>query len=450
VLQVLDDFLFRLRRDGFSVSTTQAIDVARAAREVGFDKGVLREAIACVVVDRAERRPRFNQLFEEFFTPGAPRDLAARLLAQGFSQDEINALQEILEGGERWAALMAGGAGLDHLLARDELQELLGLAQTPSTRGYYVHRLLEALALPTARSALSARLSQELAEAIGWDRAQELMQALGGQLDEVERLVHAELDARLVQAEEERESRTLETAPLTSLSVEEREQVRQAVRRLAERLRGALRVRNRHRRRGRLDPTRTVRRSLASGGVPFAQVRVDRRRERPKLAILCDVSDSVRPVAAFMLELVYALQELFERARSFVFVSDVEEVTRLFEEEPVSTAVARAASSMVGARGNSSYGRALRLFEGRYRDAVDRRTIVVILGDGRTNYQASGAEVLGRIRERAKRVLWLCPEPRAQWGMGDSAMPAYAKQATRVLEVTNAADLEKAARDLVG
>jgi uncharacterized protein with von Willebrand factor type A (vWA) domain len=127
----------------------------------------------------------------------------------------------------------------------------------------------------------------------------------------------------------------------------------------------------------------------------------------------------------------------------------VEEVTRLFGEEPVATAVAKAAGSMVGALGNSSYGRALRVFDGRFREAVDRRTTVVILGDGRTNYQANGADVLARIRERARRVVWLCTEARGSWGMGDSAMPTYAQHVSQVLEVTSAGDLERAARELL-
>jgi hypothetical protein len=45
--------------------------------------------------------------------------------------------------------------------------------------------------------------------------------------------------------------------------------------------------------------------------------------------------------------------------------------------------------------------------------------------------------------------VWLCPEPRAQWATGDSAMARYAAKCTRVLEVRCARDLEDAARLLV-
>jgi uncharacterized protein len=150
-----------------------------------------------------------------------------------------------------------------------------------------------------------------------------------------------------------------------------------------------------------------------------------------------------------MLEFVYAIGELFERTRSFVFVSEIGEVTHLFEREPIATAIARAADQVVNVRENSSYVRAFRAFERDHLEAVDRRTTVVILGDGRTNYQANGADVVGRIRSRAKSVLWLCPDPRPSWGIGDSAMPAYAAAVTQVFEAASARDLERAARELV-
>jgi uncharacterized protein with von Willebrand factor type A (vWA) domain len=95
---------------------------------------------------------------------------------------------------------------------------------------------------------------------------------------------------------------------------------------------------------------------------------------------------------------------------------------------------------------NSNYGRVLRAFEERVLPDVDRRTTVVILGDGRTNYQSEAADVLDAIRARARALVWLCPEPRAAWATGDSAMSRYAPRCTQVLEVRSARDLEDAAR----
>jgi uncharacterized protein with von Willebrand factor type A (vWA) domain len=455
MLAVLDDFLWGLRREGFAISTPQAIDAARAAREVGFDdRSLLREAIACVVVDSIERRARFDHVFDEFFSLQSTRpvELGKRLLAQGFTRPELAALRELLrefvtpQGSGRLRTLLNGGSELDHLLASERVESLLGRMNGPLQRGFYTHRVLDEIGVEHARSAL-ALLEGGLADALGRERAHELFLALMRELDRSEERIRHQIDQRLDALAPSGEGPM--TRAFADLSEDEIDEVRRGVRVLAERLRGAARVKDRHRRHGRFDPSRTMRKSLATGGVPFCAVRRDQRRDRPKLVLLCDVSESVRRAARFMLEFVHAIGELFERTRSFVFVSELGEVTQLFEREPIGTAIARAAESVVNVRENSSYARALRAFEQGHVDAVDRRTTVIILGDGRTNYQPTGADVVARLRARAKSVLWLCPDPRPTWGIGDSAMPAYAAVVTQVLEAASARDLERAARELV-
>lgn len=193
-----------------------------------------------------------------------------------------------------------------------------------------------------------------------------------------------------------------------------------------------------------------MRRALRTGGVPYAVARTMRRTDRPKVFVLCDVSDSVRAAAGFLLEFTCAAQELFERARTFVFVSELGETTHLFDREPVRIAIDRAwRGGVVRAGENSNYGRVLRQFETRHLDELDRATTVVILGDGRTNFHEAAPETLDRIRDRSRALLWLCPEPRGLWSTGDSAMTRYAPRCTAVYEVSCASDLERAARRLV-
>jgi len=440
LLAVLDNFLWTLRREGFAISTSQAIDAVRVAREVGFDdRAVLRDALACVVADSRERRRQFRALFDEFFSLRAARSsqLVDRLLAQGFSRAELAALRELLrefvspEKGGRLRALLTGGSELDHLLSGQAIQEIFGRLRSRDQKSFYAHRLLDELGLERARSALLV-LRDGLGDSLGQERAEQLVTALTKELDRSERRVRDQIERHLETiAEAESSKHGAMTSPFAQLSEAEVDEVRRAVRRLAERLRGAARVRERNRRHGRFDPARTMRRSLATGGVPFRPVRRDQRRDRPKLVVLCDVSDSVRPASRFMLEFVYAIKELFLRTRSFVFVSEIGEVTQLFADEEVSVAVAKARQA-INLDENSSYGRVFREFEKRHSDAVDRRTTVLILGDGRTNFQPSGADALGRIRERAKTVLWLCPEPRASSSPGgrqvESAGPKHRRR----------------------
>jgi uncharacterized protein with von Willebrand factor type A (vWA) domain len=185
--------------------------------------------------------------------------------------------------------------------------------------------------------------------------------------------------------------------------------------------------------------------------IPVRLARKERKRDRPRLLVLCDISDSVRAASRFLLEIAYLSQSLTERTRTFVFISDLGETTDLFRERPLRDALARAwGGQVISIADNSNYGRALRAFEARHLRDVDRRTTVVILGDGRTNFHDDGAGVLDLVRARARALYWLCPEPRGAWAAGDSAMARYAPRCTRVLRVDTPGALLAGARLILG
>src|SRR2546426_12352792 len=115
--------------------------------------------------------------------------------------------------------------------------------------------------------------------------------------------------------------------------------MKKAVRKLARRLGKVFSVRRRRARRGKFDSNATLRKNLQYGGVPFRIVFNRKRKDKPQVMVLCDVSDSVRNVSRFMLQFVYSLQDLYSKVRSFIFVSDVGEVTRLFEELDIHEAI---------------------------------------------------------------------------------------------------------------
>lgn len=454
VLRVVDELLWMLRRAGFVVATSQAIDVVRAVRLVGFSsREVLREAIAAVVVQRARERPRFDATFDDYFARRARRDLWERLAEAGLFSTEIDEVKLLLEAYAKTTprgtlgALVRRGAELDRLLQLASTARALDGMQSPLQAGFFTHKLLDQLGARRASGELEA-LRARLTDAFGAERAEAVLRALGHEI------ALASEDARaFVRDTLERRALTQDTAddvlsrPLVALDEEGSREVRRAVRVFVERLRGGESVRRRRARRGRIDVHVTLRRAVRTGGVPFVLARKARRRDKPKLVVLCDVSESVRGVAAFMLELTFAAQSLFSGTRSFVFVSELGETTRSFDELPVDAALARAVSgAVVPITHNSNYGRALRAFRDRVLRDVDRRTTVVIVGDGRSNYQDPGVSVLDDIVLRARALVWLCPEPRAAWATGDSAMPRYAPKCTTVLEVRSARDLERAAR----
>jgi uncharacterized protein with von Willebrand factor type A (vWA) domain len=465
VLRGLDELLWVLRREGFSISTAQAIDVVGIVRLVGFeDRAALRDAVGAVVVERRSDLEHYGRVFEDFFAQGRahPQDLWGKLRDRGFSAAELDALRQLLHGAAEqsgasgdamgFTALLGSESELDQILMAAGIARALAPMSSALQTGYFTHQVLDKLGVPRAASALH-RIRDALRDALGDERGRALAEALAEELARVRRRAREHVSATLARRVSEPEAgprRRAEAVPFTSLTSAEIEEVRRAVRALAERLRGAERVRRRHAARGRIDPHKTLRQSLRTGGVPFLPARRRRRRDKPRLLVLCDVSDSVRAASLFMLEFAHAAQELFSGTRSFVFVSELGETTRLFAEQPVAAALGRVyAGGVVDTGHNSNYGRVLRAFEAKVGRAVDRRATIVILGDGRTNYFADEAEVIGRLRERARAVLWLCPEGRGTWGTGDSAMLRYAAAATKVLVARTAKELEVAAREVV-
>jgi uncharacterized protein with von Willebrand factor type A (vWA) domain len=79
---------------------------------------------------------------------------------------------------------------------------------------------------------------------------------------------------------------------------------------------------------------------------------------------------------------------------------------------------------------------------------VGPKTSLLILGDARNNYRATGAQTLKMLVQRARHAYWLNPEPEAYWGTGDSATRAYA-EVIDMVECRNAVQLEEFVQKLL-
>ena len=233
-------------------------------------------------------------------------------------------------------------------------------------------------------------------------------------------------------------------------SDEEERRMEDLLTRTARDLHGALSYRKEVSPRGRLSSARTMRSAMRTGGLPFRPVTVDRREDRPRLAVLVDVSLSVRNTARFTLHLVAGLQQMFGKVRTFAFVADLVEVTDVLRREELSTALAMMfGGDVLDVDANSDYGRALRTFREEYLGAVDRRTTVVILGDGRGNANPPEFGALEAIARRARDVVWLTPEFEKYWAFGASDMERYAELCDRVEVVRDLDGLESVAGNVL-
>jgi hypothetical protein len=223
-----------------------------------------------------------------------------------------------------------------------------------------------------------------------------------------------------------------------ALGPREVEELRDVVRELAMRLRGRLARRERRVARGRLDVRRTLRAATASGGVPLRLVRRGRRPDRPDLLALVDLSGSVATASELCLALVAPAAAYFRRVRTYAFVDRLCPVTiergHLTPEGPLD----------LWAR--SDFGRVLEELDASAGRLLTRHTLLLVVGDARNNRRPPRADLLRRVRDRVRRLVWLVPEPRARWNTGDSVLARYAPACDAVVEVETMGALLSALR----
>lgn len=453
--KVLGEFYSVLRRQGVAVSVVDALDATRAASSMGFARpDDLRAALRAALVKRADDSASFDRAFSAFFNAsGAIQgDFFDHLSSLGLTESEIAALRDMINaatqaGATSFGALGGGSGGFEPWLAAAARASGVEQMQSPMQAGFFTARVLERMNERGMRSELGA-LESSLRDAFG-ERADAVLQALTAEIDALRSrarsYVMSEFERRNASIYDDLRRRTLEHKSFTALDPSELAKVEAEVRRFGQKLKGSLAVRRKHQKHGALDVRRTIRRSYRTMGIPFVPVLRRPPRDKPKLVVLCDISDSVRFAARFLLLLVSSIQAAFARTRSFVFVSDLGEATGLFKEHPPERAIALAHSgSVISVASNSNYGNAFGVFCDRYLDALDRRTTVVVLGDGRNNYNDPNERAFSLLSGRAERVLWFNPEPAGSWGFGDSAMPVYEPHCRTVCTVHNLETLREA------
>lgn len=190
------------------------------------------------------------------------------------------------------------------------------------------------------------------------------------------------------------------------------EQAQAAAERLARIMRTRLTRRHRAGRRGtRLDLRRTIRHSVAHGGVPLELVR-RRRRDKPlRLVVMVDASASMGPYTAVFMRFVRGLLQAFDKAEAFVFHTRLAHVSDAMRERDAARALDRLSMMAQGAGGGTRIGESLATFN-RWHAArvIDSRTCVMILSDG---YETGDAKLLSREMEalarRCRRIVWLNP-----------------------------------------
>jgi hypothetical protein len=464
MLGVITGFIDELRAAGVPVSMVEAIDGMRAveAIEIG-DRVALRETLRATLIKNQRHGRAFDTAFDVYFST-VPRPEA--------ESEEIQSRTELppderAEGGDRAPFdldallddLLQALAGLDEEAmrrgARTAVDELAGMEPGRPVGGtYYLYRTLRRLDLADLEERLMEALmsDEDLTE---FDRRL-LKEEVEARLEQLRQEIEEEIRRRLV-ADRGRDAvaRTLrrpliEDIDLMHATTRDLQEMEAAIGPLTRKLAARL-ARRRRKRAGRLDFRRTMRKSLATGGVPAEPQFRHPRPHRPEVWLLCDISGSMATFSRFTLQFTHAMSTHFSKLRSFAFVDTIDEVTDFFGAGvDFGSALQRVTTEaeVVWLDGHSDYGNSMETFNTRYGRQLTPRTTVIITGDARNNYRPPRDKVLGDIAASARAVVWLNPEPKAYWDTGDSAMSHYAVHCTSVHEVRTLRQLEDFIEDL--
>ncbi|HEY0649997.1 vWA domain-containing protein [Phenylobacterium sp.] len=419
----LEQFFRALRAADVRVSPAEAIDASRAVTVTGFsDRTLFKDALCSTLAKSADEVDRFDSVFETFFARDAISIPPPSASPQGEPSDADMAATESSPLAQ---AVMQG----DSAAVQQSMEEAARRAGVADIR------------LTTQRSRLTRRLLEEMGleeieRIIANARRMPGQEGLADRLDEARRNLFAEAQQYVARqhdlyaagsARELREERLARKQLNADGGVDpiDYQLMAALVKKMAKRLAAKYSRRRRTAQRGHLDVRKTLRRSMAYGGVPFEIEWKVKKVDKPSIVAICDVSKSVAAAAQFLLTFLYSLNEVVDRMDAFAFSGRLISVNDILDDHGVEQAIFKVLQQ-IGFQ-QTDYGRALQDFSEQHLDRLDRRTTVIILGDGRSNFADPRLDLMKQIHDRSRAVIWLNPEPESYWAQGDSVMHRYAR-----------------------
>ena len=445
-----------LRASGVRVSLAESAEAFAAVDLMGIqDREEFRLSLRATLIKDIKDVPTFDKLFPLFFGSGQPPTMGgnpsddmtpeeAQMLAEALKQFAENLRQ-------RMERLMSG-----EQLSRAELEalgQLVGLNQADNLQyqNWMAQRMMRAMAFPEVQQAMKELMEQLQQMGMSRERLEQMrnmiQQNMQGMQEQLQQFAGERIAENLSEKPRGDTIDNLMNRPFQALSDSDKKILQREVKRLAAALRTRIALRQKRMKSGQMDPKATIRANLKYHGVPMEIKHRDKVR-KPKIVVICDVSTSMRFCSELMLSFLFALQGQVRKTHAFAFIDHLESISEDFSGTNADEAIRSVLWRMPSGHYNTDLGWSLQNFNDGYMDTLNNGTTLILVGDGRNNYNDPRLDVFSNMARRSTRTIWLNPEPASMWH-GDSDMPKYAPLCSNVLKVSNLRELANAVDDLM-
>jgi uncharacterized protein with von Willebrand factor type A (vWA) domain len=445
-----------LRASGVRVSLAESAEAFSAVDLMGIQhREHFRLSLRSTLIKDVRDLPVFDKLFPLFFGNGQPPMMGGNPtddMTPEEAQMFADALREFAQSlRQRMQRLMNG-----EQLSRQELEalaQMVGLNQMDDLRyqEWMAQRMMRALAFPEVREALRELMEQLQQMGMSKERIEQMREMIQQNMQGLEQQIKQFAGQRIAEnLSEQPPSENMDNLmnrPFHALADDEKKILQREVKRIAAALRTRIALRQKRSKSGQLDPKTTIRANLKYHGVPM-EIKYRDRTRKPKIVVICDISTSMRFCSELMLSFLFALQGQIRKTHAFAFIDHLEYISDAFNGSNADEAVASVLWRMPSGHYNTDLGWSLNDFNNEYLDTLNGQTTLIIVGDGRNNYNDPRLDIFSLMSRRAARTIWLNPEPPVMWH-GDSDMVKYAPLCHNVLKVGNLRELASAVDQLL-
>ena len=462
-MRFVADFIGALREAGLNVSPAESLDALKAIKLLGLEsRETSKTVLALTLVKRQADQVIYEELFDLYFAGVGKAKTSVKESNKASNKEadksEIEAsenAQEAKSNPHSSQADMSDGQGMqtspssslgkalsknkDMSLAITQaaIDEKLSSIVLFTQKNYFAYKIMQRL----GDDLLSTEIRADANSPEHKRKQRELIKSRARLLDQVKDYVEQQYGIFAQHKGLKYREEYLQQVKLSQLDRLDYKLMQRLVQRAARKLASQHSRKRLTHKRGQLDVRKTIAANAAFDGALFHTRWKATRIERPKIVAICDVSGSVSRVARFLLLFLYSMQDVMPKVRSFVFASEMIQVTELFKQQGIELALEEIMKRWGGL--STDYGKALAGFQSQALASIDKKTTVIMLGDARNNQGDGRTDIWEKVFRQSKRVLWLNPEHRNSWDTGDSIMSEYAPWCGNVEPCRNLKDIER-------